>query len=52
MLGIKADAPALSSCMVLLVNRGFVLGRISDADLVRVDGAGPVGIRNPSPNKT
>jgi putative tricarboxylic transport membrane protein len=33
------------------VNRGFVLGRISDADLVRVDGAGPVGIRNPSPSR-
>lgn len=31
------------------VTRGFVLGRISDADHVPVDGAVQVGIRNPSP---
>ena len=36
----------------MLVDRGFVRGRISDADFVRVDGLVPVGIRNPSPSQS
>jgi hypothetical protein len=34
------------------VDRGFVLGRISDADHVLVDGVVQVGIRYPSPTRS